>query len=323
MKSANNKDHKELTNKSKFAQMLTTSKIISRNSKKPWSKFLQLFSKTSETPANQVSKETAKTYVKFSSDTESIYGEKIYTRHINNGKLYRQSARQEELYNESLYGDSHYRRISSNNSKRNLDSSAAGASSDGHYGVESEYSGGNASSYNKPGDERDYGTLPTASSSNSSVISSNRLYRPPSLFSDSRELSEAECDRDARGGQEKSQISEKQTVRVLEKSKTQNNDANDVENCNELLKPNANLSTPNHTQSLPNKTEETEIQENVETVCGNEELTVILNRIYEHQHESSSSGDLQENLLTNRPSQPTHESIYTSESEKSTYSINV
>ncbi|XP_018013842.1 uncharacterized protein LOC108670863 [Hyalella azteca] len=34
-----------------------------------------------------------------------------------------------------------------------------------------------------------------SSSSNSSMISANRVFRPPSLFSDSRELSEAECDR--------------------------------------------------------------------------------------------------------------------------------
>ena len=120
----------------------------------------------------------------------------------------------------------------------------------------------------------------TTSSSNSSLISSGRVFRPPSLFSDSRELSEAECDR-------------------------YDHHINEGEN---------RKLSDNYRDTIPRspKIHEPKTQGDIK-----EELTVILNRIYDHQQNCAPS---QEQSST---SPLENERLHTQESDRSTYSINV
>ncbi|KAF2350503.1 Fibronectin type III, partial [Trinorchestia longiramus] len=128
---------------------------------------------------------------------------------------------------------------------------------------------------------------PQSSSSNSSLISGNRVYRPPSLFSDSRELSEAECDRYDRENS-------------LDSARSWD-EANDSG-------PPLYGEVGGFCSASANSKEEAMTVDGGKT----EELTVILNRIYEQRASNSSQKSF--SVVENTP---------TSESEKSSYSINV
>ena len=115
------------------------------------------------------------------------------------------------------------------------------------------------------------------SASCDSLTSAGRVYRPPSLFSDSRELSVAECDR--------------------------HQGATDSEGFNE--------------QQFGNSEEQ-----NIQKPDMKEELTVILNRIYEHQQNSYFDYSLN-NSSGSKSQQQENQNLYASGSDKSSYSINV
>ena len=91
-----------------------------------------------------------------------------------------------------------------------------------------------------------YGGTSTNSSSNESAQYSNRIYKPPSEFGDSREQSEAECDRLA--------------AREM---------SNRIGFANASIPGNAKASNKNYREGVQEKY--------------NEEATLITNRIYEHQ----------------------------------------
>jgi len=224
----------------------------------PWLKFMKKDAGKVDSSNDETSFSNSlaeKSYVKFVPYPESLYGEKIYIqRGQQRESIYNSSDRMESLYNSTQHSDSVI---------------YSGKSLSSHNNV-------NSSEYQENSEACNVGDGVTTSSSNDSMICANRVYRPPSLFSDSRELSEAECDR--------------------------------YNKQNDESQPNP---TENEIENKPGSSNQDGIKETStqETKPSNEELTVILNRIYEHQDTSISlSGN---------------ENPYTSESDKSAYSINV
>ena len=235
-----------------------------------------------------------KSYVKFVPYSESLYGEKIYVRrvHRRDNSTYGVSDRAESTYAGEANGDSTIysgKSIESNNTDH--------------------LSGDAESSARVPGH-----AMITTSSSSASLISSNRVYRPPSLFSDSRELSEAECDRYSK---------------LSEGHKSLNNELSILEGPEGVkeqlrkgIKKDVKLTECEAQELYSSLAKEHQAEAEAPESKAGEELTVILNRIYEHQNSPANNSNYHRNPPENKI-ENNNENPYTSESDKSAYSINV